>query len=205
MLQVGLTGSIAVGKTYVSQLFRDLGCYVLDADEIARKVVSPGSEGLRAVVEAFGEGVLQADGSLDRQKLGNIVFSDKEKRAHLNSLLHPLIIEEQDLILSQLKQGRKTRIAIIDAALMIESGSYRRFDKLIVVFCDPLIQIERLMARNRISKEEAAKRVQAQMSQAEKKSFADYLIDTSRGFEDTHRQVTELYKLLLEEEKKKKD
>lgn len=193
MLRVGLTGSIAVGKSFVASVLAELGCHVLDADRTAREVVGPGTKGLRAVVESFGRDVLLEDGTLDRARLGTLVFNDEKLRQSLNSILHPFIIEAQDMQLRRWAAEDPQGIGVIDAALMIESGGYRRFDKLIVVHCRPEIQLERLMARNNLTGEEAARRVAAQMPQEEKKRYADYLIDTSEGFEDTRRQTLEAY------------
>jgi dephospho-CoA kinase len=198
MLRVGLTGSIGVGKSFVSSVFADLGCRVLDADSTAREVVAAHTPGLRAVVEAFGEGILQPDGTLDRARLGAQVFADEKKRLLLNSILHPFIIAAQDEQLRKWEEEDAERIAVVDAALMIESGGYSRFDKLIVVHCRPEIQLERLMARNAISREEAERRIAAQMPQEEKKRYADFLIDTSFGFEDTRRRTKEVYRQLRE-------
>ena len=198
MLRVGLTGSIGVGKSFVSSVFAELGCHVLDADKTAREVVAAGTEGLRAVAEAFGSEILQPDGTLDRAALGAIVFADEKKRLLLNSILHPFIIAAQDEQLRRWEAEDRDGIALIEAALMIESGGYKRFDKLIVVHCDPSIQLERLMARNQLSREDAAMRMRAQMSQEEKKRYADFLIDTSNGFEDTRRQTVKVYEKLRE-------
>lgn len=198
MLKVGLTGSIGVGKSFVSSVLKELGCRVLDADETAREVVRPGAPGLRSVVEAFGSEVLRPDGTLDRARLGALVFADEEKRLLLNSILHPFIIAAQDEQLSGWEAEDARGVAVVDAALMIESGGYRRFDKLIVVHCRPEIQVERLMARNAVSREEADRRINAQMPQEEKKRYADFLIDTSFGFEDTRRRTEEVYKQLRE-------
>ena len=193
MLKVGLTGSIAVGKSFVCECFRELGCHVLDADRTAREVVEPGTEGLRRVVEEFGAGVLDANGSLDRKKLGAIVFQNDSKRKILNSIIHPLVIEKQNEWITNLEHTDPIGIAIVEAALMIESGGYKRFDKLIVVWCEPDIQLSRLMDRDGLSHLEAEDRIAAQMAQNEKKSHADLLIDTSNGFEDTRRQVVETF------------
>src|SRR5207237_8622302 len=144
MLKVGLTGSIAVGKSHVLSIFRELGCHAIDADQIAREVVTADSEGLKLVVEDFGKEVLQPDGSLDRQKLGAIVFADEAKRRQLNSILHPLIIAAQDEQLRQIEQSDPKGIIIIDAELMIESAGYRRLDTWLVVYCEHEIQLHRL-------------------------------------------------------------
>ena len=198
MLRVGLTGSIGVGKTFVAGVFAELGCHVMDADDVAREVVAPGSEALASVVAEFGVKVLQADGTLDRKKLGAMVFADPRKRKRLNSLLHPYIIHEQDLRLRAWESNDPKGIGIVDAALMIESGGSKRFDKLIVVYCRPEIQLARLMARNNFTRQEAEQRISAQMSQQEKLAFADYSIDTSDGFEAARRQTEEIYRELVE-------
>ena len=202
MLRVGLTGSIGVGKSFVAGVLAELGCRVLDADLTAREVVAPKSIALEKVVAEFGAAVLQSDGALDRTKLGNLVFSDPERRAKLNSILHPHIIARQDEVLRAWESIDPGGIAVIDAALMIESGGYKRFDKLIVVHCRPDIQIQRLMSRNSLSRDEAEKRISAQMSQDEKKKFADYLIDTSDGFDDTRGQIEKVYAALKEDLKR---
>lgn len=197
MLRVGLTGSIAVGKSFVTSVFSGLGCHTLDADETAREVVLPGSPGLEAVAQSFGPGVLNQDGTLNRQRLGELVFSDEAKRQKLNQILHPFIIARQDEIMREWEREDPQGIGIIDAALMIESGGYKRFDKLIVVHCRPEVQLERLMLRNGLSREEAEARIKSQMPQAEKQKFADFLIDTSDGFEPTRSRTIEVYNELL--------
>lgn len=196
MRKVGLTGSIAVGKTFVCDVFRGLGCHVLDADVAAREVVKPGTVGLQQIEHSFGQDVLQTDGTLDRQKLGAIVFSDESKRKLLDSILHPLIIELQDEWIEDVRQRDPDGIVIVDAALMIESGGYKRFDHLIVVWCDPEVQLRRLMTRDGLSEEDAAKRIASQMPQEEKKRYADHLIDTSEGFDSTREQVRDVFEKL---------
>jgi dephospho-CoA kinase len=193
MLRVGLTGSIAVGKSFVTSILSGLGCRTLDADETAREVVLPGSPGLAAVATEFGPDVLNPDGTLNRQQLGGIIFADEEKRQNLNHILHPFIIARQDEIMRGWEQEDPNGIGIIDAALMIESGGYRRFDKLIVVHCRPEVQLERLMLRSGLARDEAQARIDSQMPQAEKQKYADYLIDTSDGFEATQKRTQEVY------------
>lgn len=193
MLRVGLTGSIAVGKTFVTSVFAELGCRVLDADLTAREVVEPGADGLKAVVAHFGEEILTPDGTLDRARMASIVFADEEKRLRLNSILHPLVLARQDEILREWEAENPDGIAIVDAALMIESGGYKRFDKLIVVHCRPEVQLERLMLRNKLPLAEAQRRIASQMPQEEKQQYADYLIDTSDGFEPTRKRTIEVF------------
>ena len=193
MLRVGLTGSIGVGKSFVTSVFEELGAHALDADQTAREVVMPGTPGLKAVVEAFGEEILNPDGTLNRKQLGAVVFGDETKRQRLNHILHPFIIARQDEILNEWEAKDPHGIGIVDAALMIESGGYRRFDKLVVVHCRPEVQLERLMLRDKLSRDEAQRRIDSQMPQEEKQKFADYLIDTSDGFELTREQVKKVY------------
>ena len=193
MLKVGLTGSIAVGKTFVCEILRELGAFVLDADLTAREVVAPGTRGWQLIVDNFGAEVLQSDDTINRAKLGAIVFADESQRQLLNSIVHPLVIEAQNEWLSAIERDAPDAIAVIDAALMIESGGYTRFEKLIVVWCEPEVQIERLMKRNGLTREEALQRIAAQMPQEEKKRFADFLIDTTAGFEAARRQTIEVF------------
>jgi len=199
MLLVGLTGSIGVGKSFVGSVLAELGCRVLDADDTAREVVAPGSAALNDVVAQFGTEILQNDGTLDRSKLGSLVFGDADKRAVLNSILHPYIIARQDQRLREWETEDPRGIAVVDAALMIESGGYKRFDKLIVAYCSPEVQLKRVMARKNLSREEAESRIGAQMSQEEKKKFADYLIDTSDGFDAARQRTAEVYGELTNE------
>jgi dephospho-CoA kinase len=151
MLKVGLTGSIAVGKSYVCEVLRELGAFVLDADQTAREVVAPGTLGWQLIIERFGSNILLPNNEVDRAKLGAIVFADETKRQLLNSIVHPLVIETQDDWLRRRAAESADGIAVIDAALMIESGGYRRFDKIIVVWCKSEIQLRRLMTRNNLS------------------------------------------------------
>jgi dephospho-CoA kinase len=193
MLKVGLTGSIAVGKSYVLSVLQELGCVVFDADRVAHSVMEPGLPAYEDIVAEFGADVLSENGAIDRPKLGAIVFSDEARRRRLNEIVHPRVIAEQDRLMREAEARNPGGIAVIDAALMIESGGHKRFDKLIVVFCDPEIQIERLMKRNAISREDAERRIAAQMSSDQKRSYADYEVDTSGMFEDTRRRVVEIY------------
>src|SRR5689334_5383148 len=197
MLRVGMTGSIGVGKSFVASIFIELGCHVLDADLTAREMVMPGTPGLKALTEAFGEEILNTDGTLDRKRLGALIFADENQRQRLNYLLHPFIIARQDEILREWELADPEGISIVDAALMIESGGYKRFDKLIVVHCRPEVQLERLMLRDKLSRDEALRRINSQMPQEEKQKFADYLIDTSDGFELTRSRSVEIYNQLI--------
>ena len=196
MLKVGLTGSIAVGKSYVVEIFRELGCSVLDADRTAREVVAPGTPGRQLIIERFGSNILLPNNEIDRAQLGAIVFADEAKRQLLNSIVHPLVIENQDAWLREREAESPGSIAIIEAALLIESGGYRRFDKVIVVWCDSATQLQRLTTRNNLSEAEALIRINAQMPQEEKKHYADYTIDTSKGFNRTREQTIKIFRAI---------
>jgi dephospho-CoA kinase len=193
MLKVGLTGSIAVGKSFVLSVLRELGCATFDADKIAHSVMEPGRPAYQDILSEFGSGVLTEQGPIDRAKLGAIVFADETRRKRLNQIVHPRVIEEQNMLLREVESTNPDAIVVIDAALTIESGGYKRFDKLIVAFCDRETQIDRLMRRNGITREDAERRIAAQMSSDEKRTYADYEIDTSGTFDQTRRRVGEVF------------
>jgi dephospho-CoA kinase len=193
MLKIGLTGGIATGKSYVLGLLQELGCEVIDADIIAHRMIEPGQLAYKEIVDHFGRTVLDLAGKIDRARLGAIVFNDPRQRAKLNSIVHPRVFEAQERWFAELAERKPDAIAVVDAALMIETGSYRRYDKLIVVHCRPDLQLQRLMARNNLSREEASARISSQMPAEEKLRYADFAVDTSNGFEDTRLHVESLY------------
>ncbi len=196
MLKVGLTGGIATGKSFVLGVLHELGCEVMDADQTAREVVEPGQPAFKEIIANFGNEIVGEDGKLDRPKLGAIIFNDAVQREKLNSIVHPKVFEAQAGWLAEIESRNPQAIVIVDAALMIETGSYQRFDKLIVVYCEPKIQLERLMARNNLTLDEATVRISSQMPSSEKLKFANFTINTSFGFEDTRSQVEMLYEQL---------
>lgn len=196
MLTVGLTGGIASGKSHVTAILQELGCNCIDADQIARLVVEPGQPAYDEIVSEFGQDILQEDGTLDRARLGTIVFSNEDRRLRLNAIVHPRVHDYQQKWLESVAASNPQAIAIIDAALMIESGGYRKFDKLVVVHCSKQAQLERLMKRNGLSKDEALKRIASQMPAEEKLKLADFAIDTSGSLEDTRAQVIALFETL---------
>jgi dephospho-CoA kinase len=193
MLKVGLTGGIATGKSHVVAVLRELGCEVMDADVVAHEVIEPGKPAYQEIIRAFGREMLDADGTIDRARLGAVVFADSERRQELNAIVHPRVREAQQLWFAEVAARNPAAIAVLDAALLIETGAYRHFDKLIVVFCEPELQLARLMERSRLTREEALARITAQMPTAEKVKYADYTINTSGDFADTRRQVEALY------------
>jgi dephospho-CoA kinase len=195
MLRVGLTGGIACGKTGVRKLLADRGALTIDADTIVHQLLDQKTELTDRIREQFGAGVLAPDGSVDRKKLGAVVFSDPEARRRLNRLVHPRVIAEEKRLLEEAER-KGSELAVVDAALMIETGTYRNYDRLVVVYCPRAAQVERLMARDGLSKEDAARRVDAQLSIEDKKPYADYVIDTSGSLEETERQVQGVWEKL---------
>ncbi len=196
MIRVGLTGGIASGKTFVCRLFEAKGCTIINADTVAHSLILRGQTGYDPVLKAFGAVILGADGEIDRAKLGAIVFSDRIELNRLNGILHPEVVR---VILSQLDNlEREQPLArvIVDASLMIESGFYGSFQRLIVVSCTPQQQIDRLRARNGLSEADARRRIALQMPLEEKVRFGDYVIDNSGTQESTRAQVDALLEVL---------
>jgi dephospho-CoA kinase len=182
MLTVGLTGGIATGKSTVAEMLRGHGCPVLDADVIARQVVEPGTPVLAEIAKLFGAHVLQRDGSLDRKALGAQVMGNPSARKQLEGLTHPAIFAGLLQGLTTLRQAGE-RLAFVEAALMVESGSYRNYGELWVVTCSPAVQRQRLMARNGFDESTAKRWIASQLPLAEKEAMADQVLrnDASRG------------------------
>ena len=188
MLRVGLTGGIASGKSTVASVLRDLEYPVLDADSIARELLEPGQDAYKEVVREFGDPILARGGAVDRPKLGAIVFSDAQKRARLNQILHPRIQEVVASWFAALDRPGGPDLAFEDAALILEAGAKKNLDRVVVCWCRPEQQIERLQERG-LSVEEAKARIAAQMPMEEKRRLADETIDCSGSIEETQRQV----------------
>jgi dephospho-CoA kinase len=183
----------------VSRQLAELGCRVIDADVLAREVVAPGEAAWHAIVEAFGREVLRPDGTLDRPRLGALVFADAEKRRRLEAITHPAIQARRDAILADLAARGFDGLVVQDAALLIEVGAARRVDRLIVVYADRAVQLERLMRRDGLDPAEAERRVASQMPLAEKVKLAHYVIDSSDSREETAAQVRAVHAALLAE------
>ncbi|MEJ2244882.1 MAG: dephospho-CoA kinase [Acidobacteriota bacterium] len=178
----------------------ELGAHVIDADRIVHELLACYSKIFKKIVESFGEEILSQDGSIDRKALGKIVFFDPEKRLVLNSLTHPEIGAEILRRILELEQISERGIVIVDAALMVESGSYEKYHRLIVVACHPSLQISRLIDRDALTQEEARARIRSQMPMEAKLKLADYRIDTSGTFKQTHEQIDAIYRDLLSQE-----
>lgn len=198
MKVIGLTGGVATGKSTVAGLLRARGVPVLDADEAARAVVEPGQPALQQIVEAFGEGILLADGRLDRAALRRRIVADTGARQTLNRITHPAIAAHLAHALRELA-AEGHAIAVVEAALMVETGSYRQYDALLVVTCDPETQLARLLARDDTSVEDARRLVAAQMPLAEKEAVADVLIRNDADTEALARETGHAWKTLLEQ------
>jgi dephospho-CoA kinase len=191
VLKVGLTGGIACGKTVVRRRLEERGIPTLDADAVVHRLLQSGTDVTRQIAESFGHAVIALDGSVDRKALGAIVFTDEEARKKLNAVVHPGVWREIERFF-EAREKASDPVAIVDAALMIETGSYRRYDLLVVVHCRPELQLERLMARDGLSREDAHRRIRSQMPIEEKRPFTDYLVDTSDSIEETLRQTDDL-------------
>ncbi len=190
---IGLTGGIASGKSMVSRILRSLGAHIVDADMIARELVKPGLPAWKEIVEKFGRDILLADNNINRPLLGQIIFQDPEKRKVLNDILHPRILEEAKRQIQELAKKHPRDIIVFDAALLIELGAHQLVDKVILVYIPVEKQVERLMKRDGLTREEALQRINAQMPGEEKKRFADYIIDTSGSEEDVRKQTEKIF------------
>ncbi|WP_010272016.1 dephospho-CoA kinase [Paenibacillus senegalensis] len=190
-MNTGLTGGIASGKSTVSKLLADRGAIIVDADQIAREVVLPGTPLLSEVAQTFGEEILLADGSLNRKKLGSIVFSDEAKRKKLESMLHPAIRKLMRERMEDAEAAQPDKLVVVDIPLLYESDLAHLFEEVIVVYVPVEIQIERLMSRDGLSQEQALQRIETQMPIELKKQKADVVIDNSGSLEQTARQIEE--------------
>lgn len=197
MFKLGLTGGIATGKTTISNYLKTKGIPVLDADEYARKVVEPGTPGLTDIVNTFGKQVLQSDGSLNRKLLGQIIFNDMTARQKLNDITHPRIQQMMTDELQKLSKD-KTPLVILDIPLLLENHNIAGADAIMVVTVPESIQLNRLMQRNNLTKEEAQRRIDAQMPLSEKEKLADFIVDNSGTIANTLTQVDKVIQNITE-------
>jgi dephospho-CoA kinase len=196
MLRIGLTGGLASGKSFVGEALASLGCHLLKADELGHQLLMPGTPVYEKVVAEFGPAILDSEGRIIRRALASLVFADPQRLARLNAIVHPAVIEEEERWMQVVAARDPHGIAVVEAAILIETGSYRRFDKIVLAVCPDELQIERAMKRDGLSREEALQRLQRQMPLEEKRKFADYIIDTSGPKEQTLAQVRRLYEEL---------
>ncbi len=198
MLVVGLTGGICSGKSTVAAMFERLGAVVIDADRVAHELQVPGQPLFEAIVSAFGRQIVGEDGRIDRRRLGAIVFSDPKARARLEEILHPSIVEECERRIQQARASGAA-VCLVDAALLIESGRHARFDRMVLVEASEAVQLERLMARMGLSREEAMQRIRSQVPLEEKRRHAKFVIGNEGSLEETERQVGAVWKQLFAE------
>ncbi|HVN71947.1 MAG TPA: dephospho-CoA kinase [Desulfomonilia bacterium] len=193
MLVAGLTGSIATGKSTVSEILKELGAFIIDADRIAREVVVPGMSAWGEIVKEFGTGILLPDKSINREALGRIVFDDPLKRGKLEEIIHPEVIRIMDERISSIKAGSIDAVVVLDVPLLMETGMDRGLQDVILVYCPVDIQIRRLMDRDKITQVDALTRIRSQMSIEEKRQRATLIIDNSGSKDETRRQVVDAY------------
>ena len=193
MLRVGLTGGLASGKSFVGQTLKGLGCHLIQADELGHQVLAPEGEAASAVVEEFGDAILDPNGAIGRRKLAALVFDRPERLAVLNALVHPHVFRREESLMAEFERLDPQGIAVVEAAILIETGAYQRYHRLIVTICNEEQQVERAMHRSQLTREEALARLRRQMPLDEKVKFAHYLIDTSGSKESTIEQTARIY------------
>jgi dephospho-CoA kinase len=199
MILVGLTGGVATGKSTVARMFKQCGAVVIDADLLARDVVKPGKPAWRAIVTLFGKTVLNPDRSLDRQALGSIVFRNRTKRRLLERIIHPRVAREQQRLVRRVAKRKPHAVVIYEVPLLFEAGVDKRVDKIIVVTADRETQIMRLKKRNHLSRAEALRRIQAQMSLSKKVRLADIVIDGTFRRQDAMKTIRGAFLDLLKQ------
>ncbi|MFQ5816558.1 MAG: dephospho-CoA kinase [Terriglobia bacterium] len=192
MLKVGLTGGISSGKSTVADMLEEMGCRVLRLDLLAHELMAPGRPAYQEIIAAFGTEILAPDGAIDRKKLARRVFADRAQLERLNAIVHPRVIERTEERLTEIAHREPAAVVVVEAALLVESGFYRRLNKLIVTWCTPEQQRERLIARTSLSRVEAEQRLAAQLPQEEKRHYADYAIDCSGSLPHTRAQVEQV-------------
>ncbi len=193
MLTVGLTGGYASGKTTVAKELERLGCFLIYADELGHQSLEPSGEAYGPTVQAFGPDILNADGTIDRKKLGVLVFASPPKLTLLNSFVHPAVYRIQDRLLHNFSHTQPNGIAVVEAAILIETGRYKSYDRIIVTACSEQLQITRAMARDGLTEKQVRTRLGSQMPVADKRSFANYIIETGGTTGETLAQAAAVH------------
>jgi len=196
MLRVGLTGGLACGKSFVAGELERLGCFVIHADEIGHEVLAPGGEAYEPAIAEFGRGILGPGGQIDRRLLAAQVFAHPDRLSRLNALVHPAVFRRENQLMTGFAAGNPHGIAIVEAAILIETGSYTRFDKMVLVTCEEEHQVERALRREGAVEADVRARLSRQMPLDEKRKYADFVIDTNGDKEDTIRQTQAVYEAL---------
>src|SRR3954452_10267063 len=196
MLRVGLTGGYASGKSFVAAELERLGCHVIHADDLGHKVLELEGEAYVPTVESFGDGILNSDRTIDRKKLGAIVFNSPELLETLTGIVHPAVFRLENRLIDQFAETDPLGIAVIEAAILIETGRYRWFDRIIVTCCDEETQVRRGLLRDGICEDQVRARMSNQLSLTEKKKYADYIVNTGGEKETTLQQVRAIFRQL---------
>jgi len=197
VLTVALTGGIATGKSMVADVFRREGCYLDEADEAAHEIMARGGPVWDKIIAHFGREILNPDRTINRIKLGAIIFSNSGEKIFINNLVHPLVLKKMIETIARLEKEGRRKIFVSNAALILEAGYGPYFDKIVVTWCPEEIQIKRLEERDGIGREEALRKIGSQMSVEEKKKFADYIIDSSGTIDETMARAEAVYRQLL--------
>jgi len=201
--KIGLTGGICSGKTFVLNIFKELGCYTLSADKIAKDIIfSENSEILEKIKEVFGNNIYSKENGLDKELFSKTLFEDMEKRSFINNFIHPLVKKERNKIYDELNKADKDGFFIYESALLVEAGTYKSFDKIIVTYTGKEEQLNRLMERDNIDRELAETMIKSQFPLSEKLKVADYTIDTTGSKEDASRRALETFYLMEKSFKK---
>lgn len=196
MLRVGLTGGLACGKTYVGEALESLGCLLIQADELGHRVLEPGGDAYEGVVREFGPGILKEGGQIDRQKLAAEVFGNPERLERLNAIVHPPVVSREEALIADFALKNPDGIAVVEAAILVETGSYKRFDRMILVTCREEQQVERALRRAGVAESDVRARLSSQLPLEEKRKYADFVIDTSGDKQETLRQTRAVYEAL---------
>ncbi|MFN0103405.1 MAG: dephospho-CoA kinase [Bryobacteraceae bacterium] len=196
ILAVALTGGLATGKSFVGKVFEELGCLRLEADRLGHETLRPDGEAYSKVVQLFGPEILDADGAINRHRLGAIVFPAPERLEQLNAIVHPAVERLRQSRIAEIAKTDPNAIVVCEAAIYIETGAWRRFDKVVLTVCGRELQIQRAMARSGWTRQETEVRLARQWPDEEKRKVADFVIDTSLSFDDSRRQTTEVYNRL---------
>lgn len=196
MLKIGLTGGLACGKSFVGEALASYGCYLIRADELGHEALARGGPAFEPAVAEFGRDILDPAGEIDRRRLAARVFGDAEALARLNRLVHPAVQRREEQLMAEFAAQQPQGIAVVEAAILIENGRYKNFDRLILVTCSEEQQVARAMHRGGLDEAEVRARLSRQMPLAEKRKFADFVIDTSGAKQETLRQTRAVYETL---------
>ncbi len=200
MYKIGLTGGICTGKSFVLEILNKLGCFTVRADEIAKGIIfSKNSEIMPKIIETFGDTIYDEKQGINKEEFSRILFEDAEKRDFINNIVHPLVIARRDELLKGIEETGVYRLFVYESALLVEAGTYKGFDKIIVVYASPGDQLKRLMDRDKIDEKEAESKIKSQFPLSEKLKVANYTIDTSGSFQNAEAQTLETFHLMLKD------